>query len=191
MKTYIIYLAAGNSRRFGSNKLLYQLNGKELYRYGLDELVKLVSYRDDCKLIVVTQHLEIIPKYSDLNYVYSSTCQKGISHSIKAGLEMIDLDTESIMFVVADQPNLNYLTLNQMLNAFNQSNYSLASLAYKDKCGNPTIFASKYFNELKHLQEDQGGRVIINKYQDDCLFYQVSDERELFDIDNMKDLEDF
>ena len=30
METYIIYLAAGNSRRFGTNKLFYKINDKEL-----------------------------------------------------------------------------------------------------------------------------------------------------------------
>ena len=72
METYIIYLAAGNSRRFGTNKLFYKINDKELYRYGLDNLIKLVSMRNDCKLIVVTQYFEITKAYPDLDYVYSS-----------------------------------------------------------------------------------------------------------------------
>ena len=63
METYIIYLAAGNSRRFGTNKLFYKINDKELYRYGLDNLIKLVSMRNDCKLIVVTQYFEITKAY--------------------------------------------------------------------------------------------------------------------------------
>ena len=33
-------MAAGNSRRFGSNKLLYQWKGKELYRYMLEALME-------------------------------------------------------------------------------------------------------------------------------------------------------
>ena len=75
METYIIYLAAGNSRRFGTNKLFYKINDKELYRYGLDNLIKLVSMRNDCKLIVVTQYFEITKAYPDLDYVYSSKCK--------------------------------------------------------------------------------------------------------------------
>ena len=70
METYIIYLAAGNSHRFGTNKLFYKINDKELYRYGLDNLIKLVSMRNDCKLIVVTQYFEITKAYPDLDYVY-------------------------------------------------------------------------------------------------------------------------
>lgn len=189
MKTYIIYLAAGNSLRFGSNKLLYKIRGKELYRYGLDNLIKLTSIRNDCKLIVVTQYLEIITSYPKLNYIYSAKCQEGLSYSIKAGIEMIDKHNNfQIMFVVADQINLNYQTLNKMLDAYNNSNYSLASMVYQDRAGNPTIFDAIYIDELMKLESDQGGRKIINQHQDRCLFYQIENEFELFDIDKLEDL---
>ena len=189
MKTYIIYLAAGNSRRFGTNKLFYKINDKELYRYGLDNLIKLVSMRNDCKLIVVTQYFEITKTYPELDYVYSSKCKDGISHSIKAGLGMInEQDNFQVMFVVADQINLNYQTLNKMLDNYNVSNYSLATLSYQNKVGNPTIFDCKYVDELKRLKGDHGGRKILNKYLERCLFFEVDDHKELFDIDFLEDL---
>ena len=37
----VIYMAAGNSRRFGSNKLLFPWKGKTMYRHGLDLLLEL------------------------------------------------------------------------------------------------------------------------------------------------------
>ena len=38
---HIIYMAAGNSRRFGSNKLFYELDGKPMYRHLLDHLIEI------------------------------------------------------------------------------------------------------------------------------------------------------
>ena len=38
---HIIYMAAGNSRRFGSNKLFYELDGKPMYRHLLGHLVEI------------------------------------------------------------------------------------------------------------------------------------------------------
>ena len=40
MKLGLIMLAAGNSRRFGSNKLLYGIDGMPMYRHILLELKK-------------------------------------------------------------------------------------------------------------------------------------------------------
>ena len=52
MKTYIIYLAAGNSRRFKEDKLHALFKGKELYLYGIDTLKQLLKYRNDIEIIV-------------------------------------------------------------------------------------------------------------------------------------------
>ena len=41
MKIAFVMLAAGNSRRFGSNKLFYELNGKPMYRHLLDHLIEI------------------------------------------------------------------------------------------------------------------------------------------------------
>ena len=46
MKTYIIYLAAGNSRRFKEDKLHALFKGKELYLYGIDTLKQLLKYHN-------------------------------------------------------------------------------------------------------------------------------------------------
>ena len=43
MKTYIIYLAAGNSRRFKEDKLHALFKGKELYLYGYFETIIKIS----------------------------------------------------------------------------------------------------------------------------------------------------
>ena len=38
---HIIYMGAGNSRRFASNKLFYELDGKPMYRHLLDHLIEI------------------------------------------------------------------------------------------------------------------------------------------------------
>ena len=45
---HIIYMAAGNSRRFGSNKLFYELDGKPMYRHLLERLIEKIG-RASCR----------------------------------------------------------------------------------------------------------------------------------------------
>ena len=56
----LIFLAAGNSTRFGSNKLLYRLNGKCMYRYGLEVVAALWQKGLLDTIVIVTQYEEII-----------------------------------------------------------------------------------------------------------------------------------
>ena len=59
MKIRMIYLAGGNSRRFGTNKLLELLDGKPMYRHLLDRLIRICGRHDRWELVVVTQYHEV------------------------------------------------------------------------------------------------------------------------------------
>ena len=96
---HIIYMAAGNSRRFGSNKLFYELDGKPMYRHLLDHLIEikdrynnLGNAKSNSPLIditVVTRYREILDYCAgipDCRVVLSPDSEKGISYTIKAGI---------------------------------------------------------------------------------------------------------
>lgn len=189
MKTYIIYLAAGSSRRFKRDKLHVLFKGKELYLYGINTLKQLLKYRDDIEIIIVSNTIDI--QENCMHSYKSPLSEKGISYSIKAALDHINQqDDYQMMFMVADQPNLSYQTLNKMIDTFNQSSYSICSLIFKKRVGNPVIFSKKYFNELYSLKEDQGGRKIVNKYPQECFYFKIDNEKELYDIDYQSDLQE-
>ena len=66
MKTDLILMAAGNSRRFGSNKLLYEWRGKKLYRYMFDALVEAAEGLPEVRVRVVTQYEAILKMVEEL-----------------------------------------------------------------------------------------------------------------------------
>ena len=95
----IIYMAAGNSRRFGSNKLFYELDGKPMYRHLLERLIEIKDRYNKLKnaesnnpvidITVVTRYREILDYCSsipDCHAVLSPDSEKGISYTIKAGI---------------------------------------------------------------------------------------------------------
>ena len=188
MKTYIIYLAAGNSRRFEEDKLHAFFKEKELYLYGIDTLKQLLKHRNDIEIIIVSNTIDI--QENCIHSYKSPLSERGISYSIKAALDHINQqDDYQMMFMVADQPYLSYQTLNKMIDTFNQSSYSICSLIFKERVGNPVIFSKDYFNELYSLKEDQGGRKIVNKYPQECFYFRIENEKELYDIDYQSDLQ--
>ena len=109
---HIIYMAAGNSRRFGSNKLFYELDGKPMYRHLLERLIEIKDRYNNSRdiglskkagkktkntessstlvdITVVTRYREILDYCSsipDCHAVLSPDSEKGISYTIKAGI---------------------------------------------------------------------------------------------------------
>ena len=209
---HIIYMAAGNSRRFGSNKLFYELDGKPMYRHLLDRFVEIKNRYNKSKsdsqtidITVVTRYREILDYCAcipDCHAVISPDSEKGISYTIKAGIMAVQeqkklkkssevthhtAETEEYyMFAVADQPYLKSQSVIKLIDKVleNKGNMRLAfSLRCGDTVGNPCVFHSSLIPQLLSLEGDKGGRSVAKKY--DCVYVDIADERELMDIDTL------
>ena len=117
---HIIYMAAGNSRRFGSNKLFYELDGKPMYRHLLERLVEIKDRYNKLKnaesnnpvidITVVTRYREILDYCSsipDCHAVLSPDSEKGISYTIKAGIMAVQEQKKTGMQMWQKKPEKN------------------------------------------------------------------------------------
>ena len=198
---HIIYMAAGNSRRFGSNKLLYELDGKPMYRHLLECLIEIKDRYNKLKsdspvidITVVTRYREILDYCSsipDCHAVLSPDSEKGISYTIKAGIMAVQEQKKTgmqdyYMFAVADQPYLKSQSVIKLIDKVleNKGNKRLVfSLCCGDAVGNPCVFHSSLISQLLSLEGDKGGRSVAKKH--DCVYVDIADERELMDIDTL------
>lgn len=196
---HIIYMAAGNSRRFGSNKLFYELDGKPMYRHLLDRLAGIKNRYNKSKsdirtidITVVTRYREILDYCAcipDCHAVISPDSEKGISYTIKAGIMAVQEQKKTgmqdyYMFAVADQPYLKSQSVIKLIDRVlkNTGGKRLAfSLRCGDAVGNPCVFNSSLIPQLLSLEGDKGGRSVAKKH--DCVYVDIADERELMDID--------
>ena len=196
---HIIYMAAGNSRRFGSNKLFYELDGKPMYRHLLDRLAEIKNRYNKSKsdsqtidITVVTRYREILDYCAcipDCHAVISPDSEKGIAYTIKAGIMAVQEQKKTgmqdyYMFAVADQPYLKSQSVIKLIDRVlkNTGGKRLAfSLRCGDAVGNPCVFNSSLIPQLLSLEGDKGGRSVAKKH--DCVYVDIADERELMDID--------
>ena len=196
---HMIYMAAGNSRRFGSNKLFYELDGKPMYRHLLDHLAEIKNRYNKSKsdsqtidITVVTRYREILDYCAcipDCHAVISPDSEKGISYTIKAGIMAVQEQKKTgmqdyYMFAVADQPYLKSQSVIKLIDRVlkNTGGKRLAfSLRCGDAVGNPCVFNSSLIPQLLSLEGDKGGRSVAKKH--DCVYVDIADERELMDID--------
>ena len=162
MKIALVMLAAGNSRRFGSNKLLYEIEGKPMYLLTLEKLKKASEKIPESEIIVVTQYEEIVKKAGEMKIpvFINPRPEDGISLSMQIGLMSVR-DTDACLFTVSDQPWLEADTVVALTELFENEKKGMACIRWNGKTGNPCIFGQKYYEELMEISGDKGGKKII------------------------------
>ena len=186
VKLALIMLAAGNSRRFGSNKLMYEVDGVPMYQRTLRMLQKAAERIPDSRIVVVTQpqYSEIIDvvKETGAEVLFNPKPERGIASSMQIGLESAK-DADACLFTVSDQPWLTAETIIALYDAFQSENKGMACTVWGEKTGNPCIFSKKYYRKLMEITGDKGGKQIIKRYPEDVTYLKISDEREQQDVD--------
>lgn len=181
IKIAVILEAAGNSKRFGSNKLLHIMDdGRPMIASILDTVRPLDVY----KKVLVTQYDEVAKLASGFDIVRNDRPDLGISLSMKLGLAAAG-DADAYMFCVCDQPGLTTGTLGKLMEAYRKRTAGIVSLAWQGKMCNPKIFSSRYREELMKLEGDMGGRQIIDAHKKDLLLVEAESEDEIKDIDRL------
>ena len=59
----------------------------------------------------------------------------------------------------------------------------LGCISLNGESANPVWFDRKYRDELLSLEGDRGGKKVLNAHLNDCVMYEISDSREICDID--------
>ena len=174
-----VVMAAGNSRRFGKNKLAVSLEGRSLIARALEtvpaELFETV--------VVVTQYPEIMRLAKEFHFaaIHNDHPDHGISHTIALGLTQLR-DCDAVLFQVSDQPLLRRESVAELIAFWREVPESIAALGHGGKRGNPCMFPRRFYPELIALTGDVGGAAVIRRHEDALRLLDVS-AKELWDVD--------
>ena len=183
-KIAFILLAAGNSRRFGENKLLYRIDNKPMYRHVVDEIRKIDDQSLFNKKIVVSQYSEILEDLKKEGYVTVQNFESelGISQSIKLGIEAAK-ELDAWCFMVADQPYTKGKTIQHLVEEWIKNDKKIGCTSFQGRRGNPVIFSKDFYEEFMKLKGDVGGKKILQEHLDDVFYMEIMDKNEIEDID--------
>lgn len=197
-----IYLAAGNSRRMGLNKLALQLGTMTIGNSGLQTALKSTLEH----IIVVTREgdaLEWIDealfRSSDRNRWTAVTCQdaeKGQAHSLQCGLRAaMNRNPKGIMILLADQPLLpvsiiNDLVLRYVMVYQDIGNIEFVAASFQGIPRPPIIFSPVAVPKLLKLKGDEGARQLFRmKTPLGGLLVDYENAWAFFDVDTKEEYE--
>lgn len=186
-KTGCVVLAAGAGSRFGGDKLSAEFDGKKLYERALDALPQ----KELFQVAVVSGREEILKTARLRGYltVRNDLPEEGISRSIRLGMDALP-GCDALLFLVADQPLLKRETVHRILRSGEENPEKIIAPVRPDgQAGNPCLFPAKYFDELRALDGDRGGRRVISRHSE-ALLTVDADPIELYDTDSREALDD-
>lgn len=180
----LVLLAAGSSKRFGADKLMWELDGKPMIMHTIEKLLALQEMRGwQVTLVTKAGAVQELASELPLNIVLNHDPDRGISSSLKCALDSFDGSVKAAVFFVADQPGLKADTISEFIDAYRRSGKMCGCLAYKGETGNPCGFSSKLFSELAELTGDKGGKKVLMRHLDSCYMHEIDDPVQLSDID--------
>ncbi|HEX9193736.1 MAG TPA: nucleotidyltransferase family protein [Burkholderiales bacterium] len=186
-----ILLAAGYSKRFGSNKLLQALPagapdagtpiGLAAARHLLEALPESIAV-----VRPRAQKLAKLLRDAGCNTVVCKNAGEGMGTSLAAGVRAA-ADAHGWLVALADMPFLRPQTIRVIAQALSDG-AAIAAPAYRGERGHPVGFARRFFDELSALHGDHGARELLAQHPDWVTLYEVDDPGVLRDIDKPSDL---
>lgn len=184
-KTAILILAAGKSSRMGSTKQLLSYKKTTLLGWAIEQAKQSKANAVFC---VLGANSEIIEKSIE-NYlvetIYNVDYNNGLSTSIIAGINHLkDKNFDSVLIMLADQPNVTTDYLNQLIITSEENNSKIVVSNYGNKMGVPVLFPRQYFNKLINLKEDNGAKDFLKMHLSEIIKMSTFN---LIDIDTRED----
>jgi molybdenum cofactor cytidylyltransferase len=181
-----ILLAAGQSQRFGGNKLLHPLiNNTPMLMISAQKLASVLPG----SIVVINPELQT---YSEqlaqlgLRVVINDQAEQGMSSSIACGVNA-SRHASAWLITLADMPYIKPETLSLLANRLKQGAEIVAPL-FDQQRGNPVGFSQRFKDELLSLQEDVGARHVITKHHQRLELLSTTDDGVLRDIDYPADI---
>lgn len=181
-----ILLAAGFSRRFGTNKLLHPLaDGVPIalaaarrLRAALPEALAVI-HPDDPQLAELLEQdgfpVTVCPQAQD---GMGASLAWAVRHTAQASAWIV---------VLADMPFIQPATIAQVADAI-ESPATLAAPVFRGQRGHPVGFGRAYFERLVELTGEEGARSILRDHAGQARWLACEDPGIVMDVDTPADL---
>jgi molybdenum cofactor cytidylyltransferase len=165
-----IVLAAGESRRMGTNKLLLRLAGEPLVRRasrralaaGLDPLIVVLGHESER----VREALAGL----DCRFAFNADSGGPMSSSLHRGLEGLPADAEAAVVMLADMVNVTEHMVRALALAAQTSAAPLVSSRYAQTLAPPVLFRRALFPELLASTGESCGKAAMERHREHALY---------------------
>jgi molybdenum cofactor cytidylyltransferase len=180
---WAVILAAGESRRMGTPKMLLPFNGSTMIE---SVFCNVTRSKVDKTIIVTGAEKESLEKLTGIHpavLCYNDNYKDGMLSSVKCGFRRVPIGTRAVMVFQGDQPLITTHVINSVIRAYLSSDKGIVIPVYNNKRGHPVLIDNKYKNEIEILSKETGLRSLAYKFPDDVLEVLTDEPGILRDFD--------
>ncbi len=194
----ILVLAAGQSSRFGSDKLLAHMpDGRPVIAHSLAPLLA-ISREEKIKLCVITRPDNIsLIHYLTLENIPYSLCpdaHQGMGHSIAHGIKTHQT-WDGWVIALADMPKVSQALVTELIQNINQHKHVIVRphvISENKKIpAHPVYFPRHLGYQLSQLQGDRGAKELIKLHSQSLKSLDILEGDNLIDVDTPEILKSF
>jgi molybdenum cofactor cytidylyltransferase len=179
-----LVLAAGQSTRMGSNKMMADIDGTPMIAHTVD--AALASKADP--VVVVTGHQPERVRGAlagrKVIFAHNPHYAEGLSTSLRAGLGALPVDVDGAIVALGDMPGVTAAHLDRLIAAFDpDAGAAICVPSFNGKRGNPVLWSKAYFPEMREIAGDVGARHLIGAHADEIKEVAMPDAGVLEDLD--------
>ncbi len=181
-KVGALVLAAGFSNRFGSIKLLAELDdGVTVVQRTLDEISQALEH----SVVITRPELrDVLAPYCEELVVFHDA-EKGMGATLGFGIQQLR-DWDAALVCLADMPFIKSDSYRRIATAVTPDNIVVPR--FRGQPGNPVAFGTRFFPDLAGLSGDSGGRDVMRANTAQRVLLDLDDPALLQDIDTPSDL---
>ncbi len=158
-----LVLAAGASRRFGSQKLLAPVRGIPLVRASVERVLAAGPERT----VVVVGHDAAAVRAAlaglPVTIVVNPAPEEGLSASLRAALAAVPANADAVLVALGDQPIGRDEVIPALVARFGGDAAAIVAPRYRGMQGLPVLFSRRVFPELEALTGDRGARRVVER----------------------------
>lgn len=184
---WAIILAAGESKRMGSPKMLLQFKGKTIIENVIENVTG--SEADNTLLVLGPSGEEVLKVTGDapVKHCYNDNYKLGMLSSVKCGLKYLPRVSGAAIIFLGDQPMIGTEIINLVIEVYRREGKGIVMPVFNSKRGHPLLIDLKYRNEIGNLKPEEGLHALARRFADDVLEVKVNTPDILKDIDTKED----
>jgi molybdenum cofactor cytidylyltransferase len=185
--THAILLAAGRSRRMGTQKLLLPFAGRTVVGHIAGQLAASAVGR--IVAVVGPDAAGVVEALAGLRVqtAVNGDAEGDMLSSVRCGLRALPEEGEAVVVALGDQPTITAELIDRMIEAFAARGRGIVVPAFAGRRGHPILFSMAYRQEVLTGLDGVGLRGLLAAHDEEVFALPAGDPAVLCDMDCPED----